>query len=385
MIKINLEATSQYRDLDDFSEAYYVEVQKLIVDKAFDFLGIFNFQHLTPKTDISNIDGNRIKKIVSILSNNKYQPQPITLSKSNQKGIKDFLSKNIYPSFNSANDKKQFENLLMFFTNQKNIKGIGLKEIITNKPLELEKHSKKLNKHFEGLLKSSVYIALIEYLLDYQTIHTNREIRDLFFQNINVKICPYCNRNYVSYIEYNNSKVIGPTLDHFLSQKKHPFLLASFYNLIPSCYVCNSNLKSQKETTNKKNLNPYIDGFSNAARFKLLPIPNGYSVFLDIDHTHSNSKRISSKQKISGNAILFKLNEIYGVGHRDEIEFIVNTCDRLNSAFESNIQHIIGKDFTANDFYEFYFQNYYDESNFNKKSLSKLTRDLIDERLKWIF
>lgn len=55
---------------------------------------------------------------------------------------------------------------------------------------------------------------------------------------LNLRICPYCGRQFVYAVEENGATV-KPQIDHFLPKRKYPFLALSFFNLIPVCNTCN--------------------------------------------------------------------------------------------------------------------------------------------------
>lgn len=82
--------------------------------------------------------------------------------------------------------------------------------------------------------------------------------RHKLLTSLGVKVCPYCQRNYItSYTleENKEDKVEKATadLDHFYPKKDYPFLALSLYNFIPSCSICNSRMKLKKTTYDKDN------------------------------------------------------------------------------------------------------------------------------------
>ncbi len=74
-----------------------------------------------------------------------------------------------------------------------------------------------------------------------------------FVETIDLKTCPYCNRNYTFIVDEESGK-LRPEIDHFYPKSIYPFLSMSFYNLIPSCPICN-HTKSSKIKENL--INPY--------------------------------------------------------------------------------------------------------------------------------
>lgn len=132
--------------------------------------------------------------------------------------------------------------------------------------------------------------------------------RHMFVEMTNVKVCPYCNRNYVtSYLENDNTQEITTTasIDHYYSKAKYPFLQINIYNMIPSCTICNSYVKGMKEL---EHLNPYVDEGSIRFETDLNSIKTLYSK----DDRKKHLRIISDRDKKSMKSIeAFKLGKIY--------------------------------------------------------------------------
>lgn len=99
-------------------------------------------------------------------------------------------------------------------------------------------------------------------------------------ETLNVKACPYCNRQFTLFLEYKKRKRDGETLlheskdylvlcdfDHFFGKKLYPYLSISLFNLIPSCSICNSRFKRDDEFLLEKNINPYIESLDKYMKF----------------------------------------------------------------------------------------------------------------------
>ena len=120
--------------------------------------------------------------------------------------------------------------------------------------------------------------------------------RHHFITTLNVKVCPYCNRQYVT--SYEESKTTADA-DHYYGKAKYPILQLNIYNMVPSCNVCNSKTKGQKE---KRHLYPYRDS-SDSLTFRV-PLEVGDKVSkIEID-TKDNKKAEASVE-------VFKLDKIY--------------------------------------------------------------------------
>lgn len=106
-------------------------------------------------------------------------------------------------------------------------------------------------------------------------------------RKLNIKVCPYCNRNYTISIDKKSCKT-RPEIDHNLPQSLYPILSLSFYNLIPACPTCN-HLKSNKEIK----YNPYSQE-DNDIQFKV-------NLTTTIPKTGRTHKEIISDSNYSAN------------------------------------------------------------------------------------
>lgn len=87
-----------------------------------------------------------------------------------------------------------------------------------------------------------------------------------FLMELGLKICPYCNRQYITPIYSENGKMRAD-LDHFYAKSRYPYLSLSIYNLVPSCKFCNSSLKGIKEFNYDDYLNPYDKAIDDFLKF----------------------------------------------------------------------------------------------------------------------
>lgn len=218
-------------------------------------------------------------------------------------------------------------------------------------------------------------------------------------QKLNINTCPYCNRNYINtVIDKKGKHIIRPTFDHFFPQKYHPFLALSFYNLIPSCYYCNSSLKSSANVHIDTHIHPYKEGFDNDATFQVLiktlnpkkSDPENYSLLISdkmVPHSISDRYRKifggtrSVKNLKEGNVSLFKLEVIYQ-SHLDIVGELRVKTDKLNSWYGKSIVKmfpLLGTN--VEEFYQYYFGNYFNEKDFHRRPMAKLTKDVVSQMI----
>lgn len=256
----------------------------------------------------------------------------------------------------------------------------------------IESASIKLIGLNSGFKKNAFSKNLTEFLFNYNDYRT--VLDNYLAKPLGVNVCPYCNRNFISFLpqdgdETSDKKVIGPTYDHFFHKNEYKFLSLSFYNLVPSCYVCNSNLKGTKKFHHQRNINPFVEGFDNDAYFdfelspdetnskiNFTPILNE-KIGIDIDRRTRIFGNNSNDD--SGNVRVFKIKEIYAM-HYDTVEEIYMNFDKNNRYYSASIKDELEKiGSNEAEFYRFHFKNYFDEKDFNKRPLAKLSKDIYNK------
>ena len=68
-----------------------------------------------------------------------------------------------------------------------------------------------------------------------ETLYKQRFPRQEFVEELQITVCPYCNRNFVN----STYKRTMCDLDHFYDKETYPILAVSFHNLVPVCHACN--------------------------------------------------------------------------------------------------------------------------------------------------
>lgn len=94
-----------------------------------------------------------------------------------------------------------------------------------------------------------------------------------FFHSKNFTVfCPYCNLARARHSRNNDTGALVESyqLDHFYSQKDHPLLSLSLFNLVPCDSTCNVTNKGKIRFTQDMHLNPYVAGFKRD--FVFVPI-----------------------------------------------------------------------------------------------------------------
>ena len=274
-----------------------------------------------------------------------------------------FKYKNESISLNK-NEKKL---LKKYFLNENNIRGIieanpkRLRAIIRLVNIKYPKIHDKNSKIFKAL-----YVAFVNH-------GYNKIDKYEFINYLNLKTCPYCNRNYIFTIDKN--KRIKPEIDHFYPKSIYPYLAVSFYNLIPSCSICNGfGAKGNRDSFKDKLINPYeIKNNDFCFSFDIMSA--------DILNNKLNEKaiKITFLKKIDSNNDYFQLENLYDK-HRD---IVIELYQKLKLEYSNEYLKILKKSFKLNfdedEIYRLLYGYYKNENDFHKRPLSKMIKDIIDE------
>lgn len=156
----------------------------------------------------------------------------------------------------------------------------------------------------------------LNYILNYDGFNKGTEDwnRHKYLSTLGVKVCPYCNRNYITtYIEQNSTKSTADA-DHYYPKSLYPILQMNIYNLIPSCNVCNSKMKGFKDI---RHLYPYKDCMSN---LKFSTKTDNMETLYNFKEDQASIDIVSPDSNVEAqNSIeLFKLDKVYEI-HKDVV------------------------------------------------------------------
>jgi len=222
----------------------------------------------------------------------------------------------------------------------------------------------------KGKKRKFIYTLLEKIFITYgYGSIVSEKIAYAMLKKLNIKVCPYCNINYISFSGTNKDKGIRPELDHFYPKSRYPYFAVSLYNLVPSCRNCNG-LKSN--SFSKELISPYEISKDNES-FKFKYITKDMNIFsTNLKTIESGIEKIAFQKEIVTNSEMFHLENLYQV-HKDIVAEIIwknrNFPDVLRDSY---------KDFkiTKNEAYRIVFCNYNSTNEFNQRPLSKLTYDI---------
>lgn len=222
-------------------------------------------------------------------------------------------------------------------------------------------------------------------------------------QELNVKVCPYCNRQYTFTIGDGKDKGTRPEFDHFFDKATYPYLALSFYNLVPSCHICNSNLKGSNEFNLKDNIHPYIEGFDggdDAIKFKIvfkdktefddkIKDPKfgisffygkleGFDIKIKVEDNPPNSLKDRQK-RANKNIEIFRIEDLYSQ-HKDYVVELVQKAQIFDKQHIENLNNQFPNLFRGvEDAQRMILSNYISEDDLDKRPLAKLTCDISEE------
>ncbi|OMF75265.1 hypothetical protein BK143_02500 [Paenibacillus peoriae] len=188
-------------------------------------------------------------------------------------------------------------------------------------------------------------------------------------ESLGIKVCPLCNRNYInntSRTKYGSKRTCQ--LDHFYSQSDYPLLAMSFYNLIPVCSSCN-HTKSNSSIT----VSPYsTDEIDHLITF-------GFNInsLKSADSDEQIEVVVKLHSSIKDNFDVLGLKSLY-LNHNDIVFEILEKYRYYNRTKRNELLRDFGGLYSNEEsIKKALFGNYADIANFHRKSLSKLTKDII--------
>ncbi|WP_312068496.1 hypothetical protein [Empedobacter sp.] len=312
------------------------------------------------KTDINkSIDGNLIENIPSI-----YVAKPNELRK--------------YINYFDTNFKEEFFHL-------KKLKNYKTDYIKLSKKKKKSDEEKTQFEELKNLVKQcNLLNDFLKIYFSYSSYDQWKayELAEKLSNLSDIKVCPYCNRNYISvYSQQHENGCTRMKFDHYYDKATYPYLALSFYNLIPSCNVCNSDLKGAKNFYEKIHIHPYEDKIDNL-KFKLKiedvsfinSISKDYEIDLNFDDFNNQP---DLKLKVENHNETFKIKKLYNF-HKDITNDIINKFyvyneERINEIYNS----FDGKLFNSeNEVKAMIFGPLLSD---NIRPFSKLTEDIIED------
>ena len=261
----------------------------------------------------------------------------------------------------------------------KNSLGISYKELLITKPNELEKIAKNINQN-----KPTNFEDDKKTLIDVYEKFRNSVSSKNYICKVNLKVCPYCNRNYIFNFTKNKKEEATAQLDHFIDKSKYPYLSLSLYNLVPSCSVCNQR-KSAQDILVKPILNPFEDNIHNHISFNSSEIvsrddlKNKKLDFFSEERTKITITINSDDERVEEHLETFNIEGLYN-HHTDVVADLYKKRVIYSDGYIDELLTKYGEIFESRDeLIGLITCGYMNEEEVNQRPLSKLIRDISNE------
>ncbi len=248
---------------------------------------------------------------------------------------------------------------------QKRLTDKALKKLISLTPKQQRKVISLFKRKFPSIhdKKTKIYQFLKYIFITSGYEEIDSETKRLFYNNLKINSCIYCNRNYI--FDVNENGHIKGHIDHFYPKAKYPYFAMNFYNFIPVCESCNK-VKSEYDTTdiNKLIIHPYERKNKKVFTFGINSVDDFY-------------------YKLNDDDLLQRLyiDQIYNTGHKDILEdlYIKFFQKDTKKYFEILKKEFQSLGFSDKDIYRYLTCGYSDDKEFHKRSFSKMTYDILEE------
>lgn len=202
-----------------------------------------------------------------------------------------------------------------------------------------------------------------------ETLYKQRFPRQEFVEELQITVCPYCNRNFVN----STYKRTMCDLDHFYDKETYPILAVSFHNLVPVCHACNHAKASKSISYSPHNMKFNSDDLLS------------FDFFIDgMDFLSDNQQigiEIDCGREFETNVRELKLREVYQI-HSDIVQECIKKAIMFNPKYMTDLFNTYNGLFESEEeLYRIVFGNYMEESFYGKRPLSKLTKDVLSKLL----
>ena len=203
----------------------------------------------------------------------------------------------------------------------------------------------------------------------YQRLKKSEYIKDL-----NITVCPYCNRNYIFNFKKSNSLKATAQLDHFFDKSTYPYFSISIFNLVPSCQICNQ----RKSKIQNDIYHPFKEAFNDDVKFRLKIKDSKF--YYDKDSLEIEKKILKNEDKVSSHIKTFNIDNLYEE-HKDIVLELIQKAQIYNESYIDELyQKYEGTLFkNREDLLRLISGSYIEDKDINKRPLSKLIKDISEE------
>lgn len=361
-------------DLLTAREQHIAFISKEVKKRVDFYINLFETIQLIHQGKIEDDDiENNIKK--DKLHHSQYNSFIKVIFKDNKSVDKKLKNKSLF-----REELKDFKKVLKILndlhTNCRRILGLDLSS--NEEDIVLYKKYEEKCRNYKILLNK-----IFDYENWFQKITPEKEWGPYqLTKKLGIQVCCYCNRQYTFTLSKGVKKITRPELDHFLPKSKHPLLALNFFNLIPSCSVCNRDCKGTVDFSYEKYLSPYESNPKHQLikyDYKLetylgaIGKTDEIKVFTKINEENEDQRL---QEKVKGNIKVFEYNKIANE-HRDIVQEIIKKRCIFNDKYIETLQQAFPDiHLTLEEAYQLAYGNFYDEKEFTKRPLAKLTKDI---------
>lgn len=210
-----------------------------------------------------------------------------------------------------------------------------------------------------------------KFIID--TLYKQRFPRKEFVEELQVTVCPYCNRNFVN----STYKRTMCDLDHFYDKETYPILAVSFHNLVPVCHACN-----HAKASNAISYSPHNTKFNTDDLLSFDFYIGGIDYWVD---NKQIGIEIDCSRELESNVQELKLREVYQI-HSDIVQECIKKAIMFNPDYMTDLFNTYNGLFESEEeLYRIVFGNYMEEPSYGKRPLSKLTKDILSKLLVEIY
>lgn len=195
-----------------------------------------------------------------------------------------------------------------------------------------------------------------------------------YIKDLDITVCPYCNRNYIFNFEIDKSLNATAQLDHFFDKSTYPFFSVSIFNLVPSCQTCNQ----RKSTKPNEIYHPFIESLNDDMKFRLKIKDSKF--YYDKDSLEIEKKIVKNEKKVNSHIETFNIQNLYKE-HKDIALELIQKAQIYNESYIDELyQKYEGTLFkNREDVLRHITGGYIDDIDINKRPLSKLIKDISEE------
>ena len=215
---------------------------------------------------------------------------------------------------------------------------------------------------------------LTETQKDYFYTLYQRLNKPQYIDDLDITVCPYCNRNYIFNFKKTKSLNTTAQLDHFFDKSTYPYFSVSIFNLVPSCQTCNQRKSKKSDVI----YHPFIESLNDDVKFKLKIKDSKF--YYDKDSLEIEKEIVKNEEKVNSHIETFNIQNLYNE-HKDIALELIQKAQIYNESYIDELyQKYEGTLFkNREDVLRHITGGYIDDIDINKRPLSKLIKDISEE------